>query len=275
LIRRGAGRSDVKAQIVDVRPWDAAAEVADRYFEGRAFLVGDTAHVIPPTGGFGGNTGIHDAHNIAWKLAAVLLGAAGPRLLDTYDHERRPVADGTMAQALARLQAWFKDPSKKLPPAEPIIDDYAVMFGYRYRTGALITEDRSSGPVFENPRTPSGQPGSRAPHVVVERAGTRASTIDLFSGQWVLFAGPNGGVWPDAAGRIPAAAPFALQCYRAGPGGEVQDVDNRWSTAYGVSADGAVLIRPDGFIAWRAAGSHVEAETALREVFERLSFRDS
>jgi hypothetical protein len=67
-----------------------------------------SAHVFPPTGGFGGNTGIHDAHNLAWKLAAVLRGGAGPRLLETYDQERRPVADGTMAQALARFQAWFK-----------------------------------------------------------------------------------------------------------------------------------------------------------------------
>jgi putative polyketide hydroxylase len=127
LIRRGAGRSDLTVKIVDARPWDAAAEVADRYAAGRAFLVGDTAHVIPPTGGFGGNTGIHDAHNLAWKLAAVLRGVAGPRLLETYDEERRPVAEGTMSQALARLQAWFKDPSNKLPPAEPIIDDYAVI----------------------------------------------------------------------------------------------------------------------------------------------------
>src|ERR1044071_4765579 len=132
LIRRGAGRPDLKVNFVDARRWEAAAAVADRYTEGRAFLVGDTAHVMPPTGGFGGNTGIHDAHNLAWKLDAVFLGAAGAPPLDTYDQERRPVAERTLAQSLARLQAWFKDPRQKLPPPEPIVADEAVIFGYRY-----------------------------------------------------------------------------------------------------------------------------------------------
>lgn len=200
LIRRGAGRPDVSVEIVDVRPWEAAALVADRYREGRAFLVGDAAHVMPPTGGFGGNTGIQDAHNIAWKLEAVLRHAAGESLLDTYDAERRPVAERTMAQALARLQAWFKDPSKRLPPAEPIIDDHAVMFGYRYPKGAFVAdEDDQANPAFEDPRTPSGRPGTRAPQLIVEHRGTRISTIDLFSGQWVLFAGATGKAWCDGS----------------------------------------------------------------------------
>jgi putative polyketide hydroxylase len=275
LIRRGAGRPDLKVQIVDTRPWDAAAEVADVFAVGRAFLVGDTAHVMPPTGGFGGNTGIHDVHNLAWKLDAVLRGAAGPRLLDTYDEERRPVVEATMAQSLTRLQAWFKDPSKRLPPPGRIIDDDWVIFGYRYRAGALVnkTED-AAGQVFENPHEPSGLPGSRAAHmVVVERGGELVSTIDLFSGQWVLLAGPKGGAWT-AAGRSDLARVFALHCYRVGPDADLREADNHWETAYGVSAEGAVLIRPDGFIAWRARDSKVDPVTALREALEHLSFRD-
>jgi len=100
LIRRGTGRSDLAIDVIDVRPWDAAAAVADRFQDGRVFLVGDSAHVMPPTGGFGGNTGIQDAANLAWKLDAVITGAAGPGLLATYDAERRPVADRTVAQAV-------------------------------------------------------------------------------------------------------------------------------------------------------------------------------
>jgi len=97
----------------------------------------------------------HDTYNIAWKLEAVLRHGAGDSLLDTYDAERRPVAEHTMSQALTRLQAWFKDPSKKLPPAEPIIDDYAVMFGYRYRTGAFVDDDENSSErAFDDPRAP-------------------------------------------------------------------------------------------------------------------------
>ncbi len=273
LIRRGAGMPDLKAQIIDARQWDAAAEVADRFAAGRTFLVGDTAHVMPPTGGFGGNTGIHDVHNLAWKLAAVLRGTAGPRLLDTYDQERRPVVEGTIAQALARLQAWFKDPSKKLPPPEKIIDNYWVIFGYRYRAGALVNADDATEQVFGNPHEPSGRPGSRAAHLVVEHDGKRVSTIDLFSGQWVLLTGPNGGAWT-AAGRNALASTFDLHCYRIGPDGDLRDVKTRWQAAYGVSAAGAVLIRPDGFIAWRARDCQVDPETALRDALTYLSFRD-
>jgi 2-polyprenyl-6-methoxyphenol hydroxylase-like FAD-dependent oxidoreductase len=182
LIRRAAGRPDLRANIVDARPWEAAAAVADRYREGRVFLIGDSAHVMPPTGGFGGNTGIQDAYNLAWKLEAVVKDVAGSELLDTYDSERRPIADRTVAQALARLQAWFKDPSRKLPPPEPIRDDNAVIFGYRYPAGAFVDNHTGEGDdLFEDPRTPSGRAGSRAPHVLVTRRGARVSTIDLFA----------------------------------------------------------------------------------------------
>lgn len=272
LIRKGAG-ANVDARVIDARPWEAAAYIAERYSRQRAFLLGDSAHVMPPTGGFGGNTGIHDAHNLAWKLDAVLSDAAGPGLLDTYDCERRPVAERTLAQALARLQAWFKDPSKRLPPAEEIIDDNAVIFGPRYRSGALVPEDSWSGDgAFEDPREPSGRPGSRAPHMVVERAGERISTIDLCSGQWVLLAGRDGGAWLHAARRLPASGAFALRSHRFGPEGDLRDIDDRWSSTFGVSADGAVLIRPDGFIAWRASGAE-QPETALGHALAQLSLR--
>jgi hypothetical protein len=273
LIRKGAGRSDVKVKLVDARPWEVAALVADRFREGRAFLVGDTAHVMPPTGGFGGNTGIHDGHNLAWKLAAVLQGVAGEELLDTYDSERRRVAERTLGQALARLQAWFKDPSKKLPPAEKIIDDLAVHFGHLYQSGALIPEEGLSTDGFEDPRKLSGRPGSRAPHVVIEREGQQLSTLDLYDGQWVLMAGPDGGSWCDAVSRVPAASSIALQCYRIGT--DLVDADNRWSSAYGVSGNGATLLRPDGFIAWRANQASSEPEAVLGDVFERLGIHDS
>src|SRR5262249_29328466 len=96
LIRRGGVRSAFYWSILDARAWEPAALIADRYREGRAFLVGDAAHLIPPTGGFGGNTGLHDTHNLAWKLDMVLRGVAGGAMLDTYDAERRPVAERTL-----------------------------------------------------------------------------------------------------------------------------------------------------------------------------------
>jgi tetracenomycin A2 monooxygenase-dioxygenase len=271
LVRRGAGRGDLAVNVIDARPWEAAAAVADRFSEGRIFLVGDSAHVMPPTGGFGGNTGIQDAHNLAWKLDAVTRGAAGRGLLDSYDAERRPVADRTVAQALARLQAWFKDPSRKLPPAEPIVDDSAVIFGYRYPAGAFVAEDdQAPGDFFENPRAPSGRPGSRAPHVLVNREGEQASTVDLFAGQWVLCAGPEGRPWSRILQDNSSAAALRVVYHGVGPAGNLQDVDHCWSAAYGVSADGAVLIRPDGFVAWRRRNAAGNPRAALDAAFDSV-----
>jgi hypothetical protein len=270
LIRRGAGRPELAVNVIDARPWEAAAAVADRFSVGRVFLVGDSAHVMPPTGGFGGNTGIQDGHNLAWKLDAVVHGAAGHGLLDTYDAERRPVADRTVAQALARLQAWFKDPSRKLPPPEPIVDDNAVIFGYRYPNGAFVAEE-DDAPVdfFENPRAPTGRPGSRAPHLIVKHAGEEMSTVDLFAGKWVLFGGPEGRLWAELLRDTPSAAALRVVCHGIEPAGSLQDIHRGWS-AYGVDADGAVLIRPDGVVAWRRRNSSGNTHDALSAACDRV-----
>ncbi len=270
LIRLGAGLSTLPVTVVDARAWEAAAAVADRYREGRVFLVGDSAHVMPPTGGFGGNTGIQDAHNLAWKLEAVIENAAGPALLDTYDMERRPIADRTVAQALARLQAWFKDPSRRLPPPEPIRDDNAVVFGYRYPEGAFIDDDGAGDDdLFEDPRQPSGRPGSRAPHLIVRHQDAPVSTLDLFCDRWVLFSGSTGSDWSEWVRRSSLCHAMGVAWHGVEPAGDLGDVATRFSTAYGVGNDGAVLIRPDGFIAWRHT-SAADGATALDEALERL-----
>jgi 2-polyprenyl-6-methoxyphenol hydroxylase-like FAD-dependent oxidoreductase len=275
LIRRGAGRADLRVDIVDARPWEAAAAVADRYNEGRVLLVGDSAHVMPPTGGFGGNTGIQDAHNLAWKLDAVINGIAGPDLLETYDSERRPIADRTVRQSLARLQAWFKDPGRRLPLPEPIRDDNAVIFGYRYPAGAFIDDGRDEpDDLFEDPHNPSGRPGSRAPHLVVADRGASVSTIDLFADRWVLISGPDGNSWSDCLQRSSAARALGVVWHGMRPAGDLEDAANRFSTAYGVGTDGAVLIRPDGFIAWRHVTA-ADGAALLDAAIERLWIRTS
>jgi putative polyketide hydroxylase len=274
LIRRGAGQPDLQLDIVDARPWEAAAAVADRFSEGRVFLVGDSAHVMPPTGGFGGNTGIQDAHNLAWKIDAVTRRIAGSRLLDTYDAERRPVADRTVAQALARLQAWFKDPRRTLPPPEPIVNDNFVIFGYRYDSRASVPErEAPQSDLFEDPRAPSARPGTRAPHLPVVREGEQISTIDLFAGKWVLTYGPKGDAWPDLLRNLSSASAMGVVCHGVAPAGDLHDEGRRWTTTYGVGDDGAVLIRPDGFIAWRGAaadhGARAELESTMHQLLGR------
>ena len=99
FVRVALGSDEVPITIENIMPWKAQADVADRFQHGRIFIAGDAAHVMPPNGGFGGNTGIQDAHNLAWKLAMVLKGKAGPELLATYESERRPVALFTVEQA--------------------------------------------------------------------------------------------------------------------------------------------------------------------------------
>lgn len=272
LIGRAAGRAEPPVNIVDARAWEAAAAVADRYHEGRVFLVGDSGHVMPPTGGFGGNTGIQDAYNLAWKLEAVLEKGAGPALLETYDMERRPIADRTVAQALARLQAWFKDPGRRLPPPEAIRDDNAVIFGYRYPAGAFVDEEGSDrDDLFEDPRTPSGRPGSRAPHFVVTHRGAPVSTIDLFCDRWVLVSGPAGNEWANLVQRSSACRAMGVVWHGVQPAGDLGDTDSRFSAAYGVGPDGAVLVRPDGFIGCRHATA-ADGARAMDSVLQRLRY---
>src|SRR3712207_6677028 len=126
-------------EILEVVHWQAEANNAARYQDGRIFLAGDAAHVVPPNGGFGGNTGVLDAHNIAWKLAAVLKGEAGPGLLDTYDAERRPIGQLTVEQAYTRY-ATRVVPERGTEGVEPFVPDIEIEIGWVLRSSAVLTE---------------------------------------------------------------------------------------------------------------------------------------
>ena len=250
LVRKAAGR-DVRADLVDARAWMVAAQVADSFRKGRAFLIGDSAHLMPPTGAFGGNSGIHDADNLAWKLAMVIRGEADAGLLDSYDSERRPLIEATLAQALARLQKWFKDPAGKLPPVVEIVEDYDVVFGQRYDAGALIPEGPPPDHPFEPFRELSGRPGTRLPHIALE--GDR-STLDLPVGRPLLLTG-NADWFAAARELAEAGAPL-----------EVSSPDGEWQSRVGIGQGGALLVRPDGFVAWRAKNGRSASRAELGRV---------
>ncbi len=154
------------------------------------FIAGDAAHVMPPNGGFGGNTGISDAHNIAWKLAFVLNGHAGPDLLASYDLERRPVGKFTVEQAYTRYVTRTA-PYLGAKDYEPQVNDFNIELGYLYRSPAILAEDPST-PLHEHPQASAGRPGSRAAHLWMEKDGRRLSTLDLF-GRGLRAVG--GGGW--------------------------------------------------------------------------------
>jgi 2-polyprenyl-6-methoxyphenol hydroxylase-like FAD-dependent oxidoreductase len=225
-VHAALGASDLPVTIENVMHWQSTADIAERFREGCVFLAGDAAHVMPPYGGFGGNCGIHDAHNLAWKLAFVLKGIAKPELLATYGPERRPAAAFTVEQAYSRYvtrAASYLGTSGM----QPLEDDLNIELGCCY----------GPPPIHENPRQSKGRPGSRAPHVWLERDGQRISTLDLFGRGFVLLAGPD---------ASPITAPH-IEVHRIGHDG-LRDPDNAFLAAYGIESSGAVLVRPDGFV---------------------------
>lgn len=142
------GTRDIPVTIDNVMHWQARADVAERFQQGRIFLAGDSAHVMPPNGGFGGNTGIQDAQNLAWKLAEVLRGESSPDLLATYDAERRPMAEFTVEQAYARYVTRTAPylGTATLPPIAPDLD---IELNYAYDHGRIRhiphTDDLGNG----------------------------------------------------------------------------------------------------------------------------------
>jgi 2-polyprenyl-6-methoxyphenol hydroxylase-like FAD-dependent oxidoreductase len=280
-LRCGLGDDSVPVEIENIMHWDAAADTAEHFQRGRIFLAGDAAHVMPPSGGFGGNTGVQDAHNIAWKLAMVLKGQAGPDLLATYDAERRPAAAFTVEQAYARY-VLRSAPYLRSENMQAIANDLNIEFGYVYDSRGIIKERGNRegangeasavGPPHENPRESKGRPGTRAPHLWLERDGRQISTLDLFDRNFTLLAGPEAETWRHCARAAAARLGIEIEIHRIGAD-NLSDPTATFLDAYGISATGAVLVRPDGFVAWRAktgdAASAGEISTALSSVLCR------
>ena len=243
LIRLVTERPDLQPEIKAVRPWVMAAAIASGFRSGRVFLAGDAAKVTPPSGGLGGNTAIGDACDLSWKLAAVLDGTAGPGLLDSYDAERRPIAERVVAEALrlATNRGVDQDSSDEAAEHQRAIE---LTLGFRYRSCAILTDDDDPADT-EDPYHPTARPGFRAPHAWLA---TGKSTIDLFGDEFVLLAGKP---WQ---ADIP-----------------VHVIDNQEVLAkLGITPTGATLIRPDGVIAWRAPTAPADPAQSLRDALKTV-----
>ncbi|AUG78911.1 Monooxygenase FAD-binding protein [Kitasatospora sp. MMS16-BH015] len=279
LVRAAAGVPGLPVQILGVVPWEAAAKVADTFRSGRVFLAGDAAHVMPPSGAFGSNTGVQDAHNLAWKLAAVLTGHAAPDLLDSYDAERRPICEATVRQAVLRQQDRPRGADRSgrrgLPPG--VVEDATMWFGWRYPCDPAAEEPETEPAAAGEPAVwatdPRGLPGTRAPHVQLRRPGGECSTLDLFGGAPVLLTGSIPGAWPAAAETAARQLGVPLDLHGIGGDGEFEDPSGTWAKTYGVTEAGAVLVRPDGAVAWRSAGALDDAAEALRQALARMLAR--
>jgi 2-polyprenyl-6-methoxyphenol hydroxylase-like FAD-dependent oxidoreductase len=261
--------ADIPITIENVMTWSAMADWAERYQKGRVFLAGDAAHAMPPNGGFGGNTGVQDADNLAWKLAAVLRGEAGPELVSTYEAERNPVGELTTEQAYSRYVTRTA-PYLGTSGMQPVAPDLNVELGYRYDSAAICHEG-DPGPLHENPRDSKGRPGTRAPHVWLQRRGERISTIDLFGRRFAVLAGADAASWYESARAVVEQSSVPVDLHRIGFDG-LEDPDGRFCEAYGLTPRGIVVIRPDAFVGWRsktAAGS----PSAIAGAFAQLTCR--
>jgi 2-polyprenyl-6-methoxyphenol hydroxylase-like FAD-dependent oxidoreductase len=261
LVRCGAGVPDLDVRIDGVARWRSCSDVARRYQAGRILLAGDAAHVMPPNGGFGGNTGIQDAYDLAWKLAFVVKGVAAPALLDTYETERRPVGVLTVEQAYTR---YVTRTATYLGATDfqPLVADLEVELGYVYRSRAIAAEG-DDGAGHADPRTTHARPGSRAPHLWIERDGRRSSLLDLLGQHFVLLTAAEGSTWRETARRAAAAHPGLELDVWGVDGPDLATEDGSFAAGYGVSDCGAVLVRPDGVVAWRARSDSPAEQAAL------------
>ena len=296
VIRQAIGDPDAELLVEAVFPWAIDGSIADRFREGRVFLLGDAAHRLPPSGGFGMNSGLQDAQNLAWKLALVLGGQAGDSLLDTYAEERRAVAlfnaeqvqrnvemsakvgwVMTDPETLARLeQPDGDDARRRLAEAIPLQEDqywsHGQQFGFVYRSAAVLP-DGSRAPVSTvGDYKPCAAPGAHAPHLwLTQPSGARVSTIDLLHSRFVLLTSPGGAAWADAARRAAGRYGVEVEVYTVGAEGDLRsEPGDDWAERYGVGSDGAVLVRPDGHVAYRSPTMAPDPESALDAAFGQL-----
>ncbi len=266
MVCRAIGRSDLAIEIITTGRWELSALIAERFASGRVLLAGDAAHTLPPSrGGFGANTGIGDAHNLAWKLAAVLSGVSTPALLDTYDAERRPVAWLRHQQIFARPD--YKAHAAGAAADVPILDDDTMEFGQLYRSTAVLGAGEELLPALP-PEQWRGQPGTRAPHLWVSVGDERLSTLDLFPRRWVLLGADE--CWRSAAASAVERLGIEVRYLRIGVDARPSD-EEAFLAAFGLAKGGAALIRPDGYVAWRSVDLPDDPSRALDEALGRVS----
>jgi 2-polyprenyl-6-methoxyphenol hydroxylase-like FAD-dependent oxidoreductase len=269
VVRRAVGDPDLDVRVVNTATWRLSAQVAAQWAAGRVFLVGDAAHSFPPTGGFGMNTGVQDAHNLAWKLAYVLRGVASPRLLDTYGAERRPVAqaraDWSVANGarfreiraaitagdLARFRDLVAGQREHLLALEQDL-------GVSYTSAAVVPDGTFAAAHPDGGFTPTARPGVRAPHVWLDRD-RRISTLDLYDLTFVLLSTSEKWVAQARGTGLP------MESHLVG--------NTAIAEAYGLGEHGAVVIRPDGHVAWRTTCTADAAESVVDVLRKVLGWR--
>ena len=284
-IRAAVGVEGLEPEVLSLGLWKLNATVAERFVQGRVLLCGDAAHQFPPTGGLGVNTGLQGMHNAMWKLAWFTLGRAGWPLVETYQAERRGVAQRITSQSLQNsinvqmiLAAAVSGAEGGLSAEQVVAESrrygnhLGVEFGAVYESRAVIPDGTHAPAVADSysDYAPSATPGARAPHVWLGRPEARLSTLDLFGTGFTLLAGPRGGAWCTHAAEVERELGIPVDRYCVGGPGLADS--GGFTAAYGMEDDGAVLVRPDGHVAWRRAKGPGTA-AVLRDAAEQILAR--
>lgn len=313
VVRDLVGDPTLPVELQSVSTWTVNNLYATKMSQGRVFCMGDATHRHPPSNGLGSNTSIQDAFNLAWKLALVLKGQAGPGLLDTYDAERTPIAQqivtranrsieefGPIFQALGLLdevdpvlmQRNMDARCDDTPEAEQQraairaaiahkvyeFDAHGVEMNHRYRSGAVMGDGTPEPPFTRDPELHyqwTTWPGARLPHAwLYGAAGRKVSTLDLCGhGRFTLLTGIGGEGWRDAAAHVAEALGVDVVVHVIGPRSEWQDYTGDWARLREVRDSGAVLVRPDHHVAWRCAARPADAAGELAAVLRAVLAR--
>lgn len=302
IIRQAVGDPTVAIEIVSILHWKHDQAVTDRWHAGRIFLAGDSAHRFPPHGGFGMNSGVQDSVNLVWKIAAVLRGEANDALLDTYEVERKPVAELNGEQCLVNTRrmeetGWLlSNPesladiekpgpegravrervSAAIPRQKEQFYSFGQQFGTIYRSNAVVPDGTEPEISTVSDYRMTGHPGARAPHLWLRTPdGREVSTIDLFYDSFVLLAGPKGDAWREAARGLAGTGRPAVFAYMIGPDGDLVERpgERSFTSVYGIDESGAVLVRPDGHVGFRSRSAPADPSHALREALDLLLAR--
>lgn len=255
---RGLVGSDIEVEVIELQPWTAHALVAERYSRGRVFMAGDAVHKFTPTGGLGMNTGISDAIDLGWKLAAVVKGWAPSALLDSYHVERHPIGLRNTAEAADNFDRLFsmmqfgdeldgKDAESaalrermgaELKTQEKLLASSGVLLGYRYSNSPLIVADGTEEPP-DNPRryTPVSRPGHRLPHLWLS---AEVSILDVLGPDFTLICCGGDAATTESVATFAKQESVPLKVVLA----QQSEVRDLYQAEF-------VLVRPDMMVAWR------------------------
>ncbi|WP_369037347.1 FAD-dependent oxidoreductase [Streptomyces adonidis] len=305
IVRRLVGDDDIPVTIKSSSAWTVNEMYAETYANGRVFCAGDAVHRHPPSNGLGSNTSVQDAYNLAWKLKLVLDGVATPALLDTYTAERAPVGkqivtranksiaetapifealDGLSPQTpeelwaniAARKDATEAAAKQRARLREAIaakvyeFNAHGVDLNQRYESAAIVPDGTPDPGFARDPELhhqPSTRPGAKLPHAWLTSGTRTLSTLDTVGrGRFTLLTGIGGDAWVRAA----KAQPLDIATVVVGPGQEYEDPYGDWAGLSEVSDAGVLLVRPDGFVAFRHAEAAENAEQLLTDALRQI-----